>query len=206
MRMIPKEEKFFDLFYELATKIEEGGELFLDMVEKYEYSEQKIAKLKELEQEADVITHRTYEKMHKTFLTPIDREDIYALVNKMDSILDMVEASAARMSLYKVKVPAKEIIDQAKILNKAIKKVKYIVHAMKNMKNAKMIMDACVEINTLENEGDIVMRMIMTRLFEQEKDPIELIKWKEIFERIEEAIDVCEDVANIVEGIVLKHA
>jgi predicted phosphate transport protein (TIGR00153 family) len=206
MRMIPKEEKFFDLFYELAIKIEEGGELFLDMVEHYEYSEQKIAKLKELEQEADVITHRTYEKMHKTFLTPIDREDIYALVNKMDSILDMVEASAARMSLYKVKVPAKEIIDQAKILNKAIKKVKYIVHAMKNMKNAKMILDACVEINTLENEGDIVMRMTMTRLFEQEKDPIELIKWKEIFERIEEAIDVCEDVANIVEGIVLKNA
>ncbi|MGZ6230465.1 MAG: DUF47 domain-containing protein [Syntrophales bacterium] len=206
MRMIPKEEKFFDLFYELATKIEEGGELFLDMVEHYEYSEPKIVKLKELEHEADVITHRTYEKMHKTFLTPIDREDIYALVNKMDSILDMIEASAARMSLYKVKIPAKEIIDQAKILNEAIKKVKYIVHAMKNMKNAKMIIDACVEINTLENEGDIVMRMTMTRLFEQEKDPIELIKWKEIFERIEEAIDVCEDVANIVEGIVLKHA
>ncbi|MGO9136901.1 MAG: DUF47 domain-containing protein [Syntrophales bacterium] len=206
MRMIPKEEKFFDLFYELASKIEEGGELFLDMVEHYEYSEPKIVKLKELEHEADVITHRTYEKMHKTFLTPIDREDIYALVNKMDSILDMIEASAARMSLYKVKIPAKEIIDQAKILNEAIKKVKYIVHAMKNMKNAKMIIDACVEINTLENEGDIVMRMTMTRLFEQEKDPIELIKWKEIFERIEEAIDVCEDVANIVEGIVLKHA
>jgi predicted phosphate transport protein (TIGR00153 family) len=206
MRMIPKEEKFFDLFDELANKIEEGGELFLDMVEHYEYSEPKIVKLKELENEADVITHKTYEKMHKTFLTPIDREDIYTLVNKMDSILDMIEASAARMSLYKVKVPAKEIIDQAKILNKAIKKVKYIVHAMKNMKNAKMILDACVEINTLENEGDIVMRMTMTRLFEQEKDPIELIKWKEIFERIEEAIDVCEDVANVVEGIVLKYA
>ena len=148
----------------------------------------------------------TYEKMHKTFLTPIDREDIYALVNKMDSILDMIEASAARMSLYKVKVPAKEIIEQAKILNKSIKKVKHIVHSMRNMKNAKMIIDSCVEINTLENEGDIIMRMTMTRLFEQEKDPIELIKWKEIFERIEEAIDVCEDVSNIVEGIVLKHA
>jgi predicted phosphate transport protein (TIGR00153 family) len=206
MRMIPKEEKFFDLFDELANKIEEGGELFLDMVEHYEYSEPKIVKLKELENEADVITHKTYEKMHKTFLTPIDREDIYHLVNKMDSILDMIEASAARMSLYRVKIPAKEIIEQAKILNKSIKKVKYIVHAMRNMKNAKMIIDSCVEINTLENEGDIIMRMTMTRLFEQEKDPIELIKWKEIFERIEEAIDVCEDVANIVEGIVLKHA
>lgn len=206
MRLIPKEEKFFDLFDELVNKIEEGGELFLDMVEHYEYSEPKIVRLKEMEHEADVITHKTYEKMHKTFLTPLDREDIYDLVNKMDSILDMIEASAARMSLYKVKTPAKEIIEQAKILNKSIKKVKQIVNAMRNMKNAKMIIESCVEINTLENEGDIVMRMTMTRLFEQEKDPIELIKWKEIFERIEEAIDVCEDVANIVEGIVLKHA
>jgi len=206
MRLIPKEEKFFDLFDELVNKIEEGGDLFLDMVENYEYSEPKIVRLKEMEHEADVITHKTYEKMHKTFLTPLDREDIYDLVNKMDSILDMIEASAARMSLYKVKVPAKEIIEQAKILNKSIKKVKQIVNAMRNMKNAKMIIDSCVEINTLENEGDIIMRMTMTRLFEQEKDPIELIKWKEIFERIEEAIDVCEDVANIVEGIVLKHA
>jgi predicted phosphate transport protein (TIGR00153 family) len=205
MRLIPQEEKFFDLFEELVNKIEEGGELFLDMVEHYEYADQKIAKLKELEHEADVITRNTYEKMHKTFLTPIDREDIYDLVNKMDSILDMVEASAARMSLYKVKVPAREIIDQARILNKAIKKVKYIVHAMRNMKNANMIMDNCVEIHTLENEGDIVMRMTMARLFEFEKDPIELIKWKEIFERIEESIDICEDVSNIVEGIVLKN-
>jgi predicted phosphate transport protein (TIGR00153 family) len=205
MRLIPREEKFFDLFEELINKIEEGGELFLDMVQHYEYTETKISRLKELEHEADVITHRTYEKMHKTFLTPIDREDIYDLVNKMDSILDMVEASAARMSLYKVKEPAREIIDQAKILNKAIKKLKIIIHALRDMKNAKMIIDACVEINTLENEGDIVLRMTMARLFECEKDPIELIKWKEIFERIEEAIDVCEDVSNIVEGIVLKH-
>lgn len=205
MRLIPKEEGFFDLFEELANKIEEGGELFLDLVEHYEYSDQKIAKLKELEHDADVITRNTYEKMHKTFLTPIDREDIYDLVHKMDSILDMVEASATRMSLYKVKVPASEIIDQAMILNKAIKKVKYIVYAMRNMKNAKMILDTCVEIHTLENEGDIVMRTTISRLFECEKDPIELIKWKEIFERIEESIDICEDVSNIVEGIVLKY-
>jgi hypothetical protein len=206
MRLIPKEEKFFDLFEELVNKIEEGGELFLDMVKHYEYADQKIAKLKELEHEADEITRRTYEKMHKTFLTPIDREDIYHLVNKMDSILDMVEASATRMSLYKVKVPAMEIIEQAKILNNAIKKVKNIIYAMRNMKNAKMILDNCVEIHTLENEGDVVMRMTISHLFECEKDPIELIKWKEIYERIEQSIDICEDVSNIVEGIVLKIA
>jgi uncharacterized protein len=206
MRFIPKEEKFYDLFEELINKIEEGGTVFLDMVETYEYPLPKITKLKELEHEADVITHRTYEKMHKSFLTPLDREDIYALVNKMDSILDMIEASAARMSLYKVKKPTKVIIDQAKILNLAISKVKLIVYAMRDMKNSKMIIDACVEINTLENEGDIVLRTAMVDLFENEKDAIELIKWKEIFERIEEALDVCEDVSNIIEGIVLKHA
>jgi len=206
MRLIPKEEKFYDLFEELINKIEEGGNMFLCMVETYEYPLPKITKLKELEHEADVITHRTYEKMHKTFLTPLDREDIYDLVNKMDSILDMIEAAAARMHLYKVKKPTKVIIDQAKILNEAIRKVKLIVCGMRDMKNSKMIIDACVEINTLENEGDIILRSAMVDLFENEKDAIELIKWKEIFERIEEAIDVCEDVSNIVEGIVLKHA
>jgi uncharacterized protein len=205
MRFIHREEKFFDLFEELICKIEEGAKLFLEMVETYEYPLPKITKLKELEHEADVITHRTYEKMHKTFLTPLDREDIYALVNKMDSILDMTEAAAARMHLYKVKHPTEVIIDQAKILNEAIRKIKIIIYAMRNMKKAQMIIDACVEINTLENEGDIVLRSAMVDLFEHEKDPIELIKWKEIFERIEEAIDVCEDVSNIVEGIVLKH-
>jgi predicted phosphate transport protein (TIGR00153 family) len=206
MRLFPKEENFFDYFEELANKIEEGGRLFLAMTENHDYSEAKVAKLKEIEHEADVITHRTYEKMHKTFLTPIDREDIYALVNKMDSIIDVIEATAVRIYLYKVKKPDDEIIKQAKILNDAITKVKSIVHAMRNMKNSKMILDGCVEINTLENAGDVVLRTIIANLFEKEKDAIELLKWKEIFERIEEAIDVCEDVSNIVEGIVLKHA
>ena len=206
MRLIPREGKFFDYFEELAEKIEEGGILFLEMVESYEYSEPKTAKLKEIEHEADIITHRTYEKMHKTFLTPLDREDIYDLVNKMDSILDMIEASAARMHLYKVKKPAREIVAQAKILNEAIRKIKKIVHGLRDMKNAKMILEACVEINTLENEGDYILRTAMASLFEHEKDVFELIKWKEIFERIEEAMDVCEDVSNVVEGIVLKNA
>jgi hypothetical protein len=205
MRLIPREEKFFDLFEELAEKIEEGGKLFKEMLENYSVSDPKFSKLKEIEHEADIITHRTYEKMHKTFLTPLDREDIYALVNKMDSILDMIEASAIRMSLYKIKAPTKAIIDQMTVLNEAIKKVKMIVHGLRDMKHAQKILEACVEINTLENEGDYILRTTMADLFENEKNPIELIKWKEIFERIEEAIDVCEDVSNIVEGIVLKH-
>jgi len=206
MRLFPKQENFFDYFEELANKIEEGGRLFLEMTETHDYSESKVAKLKEIEHEADIITHRTYEKMHTTFLTPIDREDIYALVNKMDSIMDVIEATAVRIHLYKVKKIDDQIIKQAKILNEAIIKVKEIIHAMRNMKNSKMILDGCVEINTLENAGDVVLRTIMANLFENEKDAIELVKWKDIFQLLEEGIDVCEDVSNIVEGIVLKHA
>ena len=206
MGFFPKEEQFFDLFEELAVKIGEGGLLFLDIVEHYEQAEPKIARLKEIEHEADVITHRTYERMHRTFLTPLDREDIYTLVNRMDSILDITEACAVRMFLYRIKEPAPELIEQAFILNKAISRIKEVIHALRNMKDARTIIDACVDINTAENEGDKVLRRAMTRLFEHEKDMVELIKWKEIFERIEEAIDVCEDVSNIVEGIVLKNA
>jgi len=206
MRLFPKEDNFFEYFEELANKIEEGGQFFLEMTKNRDYTEAKVSRLKELEHEADVITHRTYERMHKTFLTPIDREDIYALVNKMDSIMDVIEATAIRIHMYKVKKPDDEIIKQAEILFQAIKKIKGIVHGLRDMKNSKMILDGCVEINTLENAGDVVLRTIITNLFIKEKDAIELIKWKEIFERIEEAIDVCEDVSNIVEGIVLKHA
>lgn len=205
MRFIPREEKFFDLFDELADKIEEGIKFFLDMVQKHDYSDARVARLKEIEHEADIITHTTYAKMHTTFLTPLDREDIYALVNKMDSVLDMIEASAMRINLYKVKTPSEGIIKLALILDKAVNKIKTIVRGMRDMKNAHLILDACVEINTLENDGDLILRTTIAHLFENEKDVFELIKWKEIYERLEEAIDVCEDVSNIAEGIVLKH-
>jgi hypothetical protein len=205
MRFIPKEEKFFDYFEDLAGKIEEGGNLFLEILNNYEHSEAKVSTLKDIEHEADTITHLIYEKMHKTFLTPFDREDIYALANKMDSVLDMIEASAVRMYLYKVKKPADEIKDLVMVLNQAISKIKMIVHQLRDKKNSKMILDACVEINTLENEGDYILRQAIARLFNGDTDPKELIKLKEIFERLEEAIDDCEDVSNVVEGIVLKH-
>lgn len=205
MKFLPKEEKFFDHFEELAVKIEEGAKLFIDILNNFEHSEAKVTTLKDIEHEADTITHRIYEKMHKTFLTPFDREDIYALANKMDSILDMIEATAVRMYLYKVDNPNNEIKELALTLSNAVAKVKEIVYGLRDKKKSKMILEACVVINTLENEGDYIMRQAMARLFDRETNAKELIKWKEIFERVEEAIDVCEDVSNIVEGIVLKH-
>ena len=205
MRFIPREEKFFDLFEELADRIETAGKLFLEMAESGAYTEAQASRLKEIEHEADVITHRTYAKMHKTFLTPLDREDIYNLVNKMDSILDMTEAAAARMVLYRIKEPSSWLAEQARVLSQAIGKIKEAVLGLRDMKNAAQVLQACVDVNTLENAGDVILRTAMAHLFENASDIRELIKWKELHERIEEAIDICEDVSNIAEGIVLKN-
>lgn len=206
MRLFPKEENYFDLFEELANKIEEGGQLFLEMTQNHNYSEAKVSRLKEIEHEADDIAHKTYKSMHQSFLAPLDHEDIYALVNKMDDILDVIEAVAIRIHIYKLKKPNDSISKQAEILFQAIKKIKSVVHGLRNMKNSKMIVDGCVEIHTLENAGDVVLRNIISDLFIKEKDAIELLKLKEIFERLEIAIDMCESVSNIVGGMILKHA
>ena len=138
---------------------------------------------------------------------PLDREDIYALANGMDSILDMIEASALRLQLYGIREPLPQCKELALVLNRAVALVKKAIYAMRYYKkDFNAILDLCVEINSLENEGDQLLRQSMVCLFEREKDPIELIKWKEIFERIEEATDICEDVSNVIEGIILKHA
>ena len=206
MRLFPKEEIFFNYFDELAEKIEEGSKLFLEMAQARDYSDVTVTKLKEIEHEADNITHKTHERMHKTFLMPLDREDIYSLVNNMDSIMDCIESTAVLISLYKVKKPSDEIIKQAQILNDTTRKGKSIIHALRDMKNSEKILASCVEIHSLENAGDIVLRTVIANLFESEKDAIELVKRKEIIEHLEEAIDACEKVSNTVEGIVLKNA
>lgn len=205
MMFIPKEQKFFDDFELLADTIEKGGSLFLDILNNFEHSEAKLATLKEIEHDADRVTHLIFAKLHKTYITPLDREDIYALANKMDCILDIIEGAAVRMYLYQVKHPGREIIELALILNNAIAVVKKAIHGLRNKKNFKMITEACAEIHTIENQGDYLLHQYMARLFQQEKDCFELIKMKELYELVEEAIDTCEDVTNVVEGIVLKN-
>jgi uncharacterized protein len=205
MIFIPKDQKFFDHFEELADIIQRGGQLFLDILNNFEHSEAKLATLKEIEHKADEITHIIFAKLHKTYITPIDREDIHALANKMDSILDIIEGAAVRMYLYGMKKPGKEVVELALILNNAIAVVSKVIHGLRHRKNSNMIIAACVEIHTIENEGDYLLHQCIARLFQNEKDPFELIKTKEIYELVEDAIDTCEDVTNIVEGIVLKN-
>jgi predicted phosphate transport protein (TIGR00153 family) len=199
-------EKFYDLFEELADKLVEGGKLFTEIIGNYEYSEFKVGKLKEIEHEADHITHQVYKRMHKVFLTPLDREDIYLLANKMDSVLDEIESAAVRMYLYRMKEPAKELVQITGLLTEAIELIRKIVFSVRKKQDAPLILKLCVEINTLENEADQLYRSAMVRLFEEEKDAIELIKVKDIIGRIETALDNCEDVSNIIEGIVLKYS
>ena len=206
MKLFPKEVQFSDNFEELAGKIQEGSVLFVEILNDYRNSKGKISQLKEIEQQADVITHRIYQDLHKTFITPLDREDIYSLANKMDSIVDMIDESASKMNLYRIREPLPAHIKLAVILNRSIALLNKSIHAMRNRSmNVRMILDACVEINSLENEADHVLRESMAELFEREKDAIELIKSKELLERIEEATDICEDVSNILEGFILKY-
>jgi uncharacterized protein len=206
MKLFPKEVHFSDSFEELADKIQEGGMVFVEILNDFGNSKDKIPRLKEIEHEADTITHRIYQDLHKTFITPLDREDIYSLANKMDSIVDMIDESASKMQLYRIKEPLPDHKLLATILNKSIVLVNKSIYAMRNRRaNINMILEHCIEINSLENEADYILRHSMAQLFEREKDAIELIKCKEILERIEETTDMCEDVSNIIEGIILKY-
>ncbi len=206
MKLFPKEVQFSDNFEELADKIQEGAALFVEILHDYRDARGWISRLKEIEQQADVITHRIYKDLHKTFITPLDREDIYALANKMDSVMDMIDESASKMFMYRIQKPLAAHVRLAEILSKSVALLNKSIYAMRNRRmNIQAILAACVEINSLENEADHVLRESMADLFEQEKNAIELIKCKEILERIEEATDICEDVSNILEGFVLKY-
>jgi predicted phosphate transport protein (TIGR00153 family) len=206
MKFVPKEVQFSDNFEKLADKIQEGGTLFMELLDNYDHLDEKALKLKEIEHEADAITHAIYKDLHTTFITPLDREDIFALANSMDNVMDMIEESATKMQLYKIKKPVPHLRELTNILQKSIVHMKKAIYTMRHRgENVDLILSTCAAINLLENEADQMLRMAMTHLFEQEKNVIELIKCKEILEHIEEATDNCEDVSNIVEGIILKY-
>lgn len=206
VRFFPKEEKFFDYFDDASEKTIRGIRLLKEMVLDLSNAEEKARQIKDVEHEADHITHETVSKLHKTFVTPIDREYIYSLITKMDDILDLIYATCERILLYKIKSSTPEVIALVNTLEKAIEEVAKGVRGLRNLENSRSILDICIEINRLENEGDRIYRNAQSVLFNSPSDPIEIIKWKDIYETLEEAIDTCEDVANIIEGIVLENA
>jgi predicted phosphate transport protein (TIGR00153 family) len=204
--IVPKEEKFFDLFEQSAENALKGGRLFLELLKDPVNLESKVGAIKDVEHAGDQITHETMEKLNKTFITPIDREDIHELICSLDDIIDLIETVSEKIMIFKVKKYDPQFISLAEILVKSMEAILLAITCLKRMKKPDAIMKSCIEANKLENDGDQVYRQLLSALFDNLKDPIEIIKQKEIFEDLENAIDKCEDVANVLEGIVLKYS
>ena len=204
-RLLPKETSFFDFFEEHAALTVAGTKEFVSMVTSSANIEAKALRIKEIEHETDVITHRCVEALHKTLITPLDPDQIHRLITRMDDVMDFVEAAAERVALYRLSEMTPEVKDLADVLYRAAQEMFEACRLMRNLKDPKTILSKCVDINRLENEADAILRRAVARLFDEEKDPITIIKWKEIYEALESASDRCEDVANIIEGVVLEN-
>jgi uncharacterized protein len=206
MRLLPHDASFFAFFEQQGKKTVEGCRAFLAMVEEADNLQSHAQRVKQIEHECDDITHAVVEQLHKTFITPIDRNDIYRLITKMDDIMDFVEAAADRLALYEIPTMTKEVGELARCLVSSAEHVLGAVTSIRNLKRPNGILEHCIEINRLENVADQLLRSALARLFREEKDPIAVIKWKEIYETLETATDRCEDVANILEGLVLENS
>ena len=205
-RFFPKPVNFLDLFEAAADNVLEGARLFHALVADFRDVELKTRKIKSVETEGDRITKDAIDRLNKTFITPIDREDIHALVSKLDDILDLIDAAAHRLVLYRIEAPTPELVAISEQLIRPIETIKRALLHMDRMKKPRAILADCEEINRLENEADELHRLAISTLFDKEKDPIRIMKWKEIYENLEEATDRCEDVANIIEGVVIKNS
>ena len=202
-RLIPKEERFFDDFVAMAEQIRVGAGLLQEMVAPDQPIWDKADEIKEVEHKCDFLTHSVIQRLHKTFVTPLDREDIHALARSLDDVIDAIDDSAAVLRLYKIERVRQDARDQVRII---VACTDQLVSAMKALGKKMQISSCAVEINRLENEADRVHQAALRRLFEEERDPITIIKWKEILDFLELATDRCEDIANVLEGVVVKHA
>ena len=205
-RLMPREGRFFDLFNEHAEQVAQGSRELAALMATGDDLERRAHNIESIEKRADKITRNTIELLHKTFITPIDRDDIHQLISKMDDILDLIEDSAQLMFLYDVKVPTPEAKKLADICVACCDKVKTAVALLASMDNAAAILAICGDIDRLESEADHVMRSAIARLFRDEPDVRELIKLRSVYEHLETVTDRCEDVANIIQGIVLENS
>ena len=206
MRFLPKDESFFDRFEDQGRKTVEGCRALVAMVTEPGDIVAQAKAISDIEQQCDRITHRVVEQLHKTFITPIDRNDIYRLITKMDDVMDFVEAASERIALYEITEMTREVAPLCRTLLASAERVLEAVSGFRDLKRPEAILEKCVEINRLENEADGLLRAALARLFREEKNPITIMKWKEIYELLETATDRCEDVANIIEGVVLENS
>src|SRR5512137_2015053 len=202
--LIPKEEKFFQMFQEMGGIIVEGAKELKSMLDNYTDPAASQKAIKDIEHRGDHQTHEIIRKLNTSFITPFDREDIYALAGALDDILDLIDGSAQRFVMYNVDATTSEARELAFLILQGAETINRALHVIGG--KLEPIAEYCVQINAMENEADRVCREAISRLFDEEKDPIQLIKWKEIYETLERACDKCEDAVNILESVVLKNA
>jgi len=206
IRLLPRQDTFFDMFEKQVDMVNDAAHRLHELVTDYKDVEDAAFKLRAMEHDADEVAHTIMNKLNMTFVTPLDREDIHELASALDDIMDFVEAAVDRMALYEVARPTDEAIKLCSILAQATEETVKAVYGLRDLKKPEIVREACVAINRLENEGDQANRMALSKLFQMHDDPIEALKWREIYDQIETAIDECEDVADIIESVMLKSA
>ena len=204
--LVKKEEAFFDMFERATKNLSASVDVFLEMIKDFSKLEQGVQKLDELEHEGDIITHEIMDRLNRTFITPIDRDDIHAIAAGIDDVLDLTEEVADRIFLYKLEKPTQNLVQMAQILHQSVMEVAKAITSLRDLKRPRRILDYAIEINRLENEADMLLKMTMVELFERATSPLEVIKWKEVYESLEKAIDKCEDMAVVIESVVVKNA
>ena len=202
-RLIPREARFFDDFVAMAEQIRLAATMLEEMLAPEKPIWDKADQIKEVEHKCDFLTHEIIQRLHRTFVTPLDREDIHTLARSLDDVMDAIDASASVVRLYSIERVRPDARELARIIKTSADEM---VKALKALERRKGVAEPAVEINRLENEADRVHQAAVRLLFQEERDPIEIMKWKEILDFLEDATDRCEDVANVVEGVVVKHA
>jgi predicted phosphate transport protein (TIGR00153 family) len=203
---LPREEKFFDLFQASAQNVVESARRLKEMVDDWENIEGSLDEITALEHKGDTITHEIMARLHRTFITPFDREDIVQLAHSLDDIIDFIHAAADSMILYRVSRPGARAKELAEIIVQAAEEVERVMPNLRKRIVLSQVLKRCVEINRLENVADRVYRSAMAELFSDSADMADVIKWREIYAHMESATDRCEDVANVLEGVAIKHA
>jgi hypothetical protein len=206
LSLIPREEKFFVLFEQSAQNAVKIAQQLRDMVFIWENVRERVGVITDLEHQGDAITHQIMAQLHRTFVTPFDREDIALLAHSLDDVTDFIHSAADALLLYKVERPTGRAKEMADIAVQAVVEVERAISEMHDRIDRAQLLKRCVEIHRLENVGDSVHRSALAELFADSTDIAYLIKWREIYDHIETAIDRCEDVANILEGVALKYA
>jgi predicted phosphate transport protein (TIGR00153 family) len=203
---MPREQKFFDLFEESTKNIVKAAQALKEMIDTWQFIDSRVAEITELEHEGDSIAHQIISLLHRTFVTPFDREDIALLAHTMDDIIDFIHSTADAMFIYKVTSPTQRAKELADIIVQDAVEVEKAVRGLRHKSEFKRILEWCVEINRLENMADRVYRAAIGELFENTSDIAQIIKWREIYEHMETVTDRCEDVADVLEGVALKNA